>query len=579
MRSYILAAAVLALLALPGAASAAGPSDLGPGRNAHVAVDGAGAAHVTWNEVVSGQLADVAHYCKVLQGASQCSSPHSFMYPGGANQGSDSGVWPLLPGDPRVLVVDARCCQQYAAKFVYSSADGGSGFDAGTNTANDNHNGAEIMGAALYAPAGAIGRPAESVLTLGTQATVGLSFQAFGTTGPPASSSPNSILTQGDALSGSLGRTGESLVAAWYHLDSSFVYWRKWSGSGDVNDSANWTPMQQLDAGNVNSSPRLASGPTGTYIVYNAGPSGADKTVVRRFNGTDWDAPTTLADPGVNRFDLAEDPGGSLHFVYVDSTDRLRYRFSTTPGDSTFSPAQTLAPTPAQFSGYTNLRVAATSGSGWITWEDGSPVHVHALAFKPSALAPPTEGTSVNVVPTKGKVFVKLPPGAANAKAGSGFVPLESLGRQVPVGSTLDTRKGTVRLFSATNSNGATQHGDFSSGLFNVSQGPKNPLTTVSMTGGGLSSCGKVPSGGSPKLATSAKKKRRSLFSNVHGRFRARGRNSTATVRGTAFRMTDTCTGTLTQVKRGTVLVRDLRLRKTRKVTAGHSYLARRGSR
>jgi hypothetical protein len=578
MRRLTLATVVLSLLAVPTAASAAPAIDLGPGHNAHVAVDAGGAAHVTWGETVSGQLADVAHYCKVPQGASRCSASHSFTYASGANQGSDSGVWPLLPGDPRVLVVDARCCQQYAAKFVYSSADGGFSFDAGSNTANDNNLGAEIQGGALYAPAGAIGRPAESILTLGTQATVGLSFQAFGTTGPPASTSPNSILTQGDALSGSLGRTGESLVVAWYHLDDNLVYWRKWSGSGDVNDSANWTPMTPLDTGNVNSSPRLASGPTGTYVVYNAGPSGADKTVVRHFNGTGWDAPTTLADPAVNRFDLAVDPGGSLHFVYVDSAGGLGYRFSTTPGDSKFSPPQTLVPA-SQSAGYTNLRAAAAIGSGWITWEDGSPAHVRALAFKPSALAPPTEGTSVNVVPTKGKVFVKLPPGAANAKAGAGFVPLESLGRQLPVGSTLDTRKGTVRLFSATNSTGATQHGDFSSGLFNVSQGPKNPLTTVSMTGGGLTSCGKVPPGGSPKRAAAAKKKKRSLFSNVHGRFRARGRNSTATVRGTAFRMTDTCTGTLTQVTRGTVLVRDLRLRKTRKITAGHSYLARRGSR
>jgi hypothetical protein len=204
-----------------------------------------------------------------------------------------------------------------------------------------------------------------------------------------------------------------------------------------------------------------------------------------------------------------------------------------------------------------------------------------ALRFTPSALVPPTPGSTVNAVPTKGKVLVKLPPaiGAGAGKA-SGFVPLESLGRQIPVGSTLDTSRGTVRLFSATNNSGGTQSGDFSKGLFNISQGRKNPLTTLSMTGGGLSACGKLPPGGSPKaLATSAKRKRRSLFTTAHGHFSVRGRNSAATVRGTSFTVTDTCKGTLTQVKTGTVSVRDFWLRKTRRVKAGRSYLARRGNR
>ena len=74
---------------------------------------------------------------------------------------------------------------------------------------------------------------------------------------------------------------------------------------------------------------------------------------------------------------------------------------------------------------------------------------------------------------------------------------------------------------------------------------------------------------------TAAKRKRRTLFSSVKGRFRTRGRNSAATVRGTSWTMTDTCAGTLTTVKTGSVTVRDFRLRKTRTVRAGHHYLAR----
>jgi ferric-dicitrate binding protein FerR (iron transport regulator) len=94
------------------------------------------------------------------------------------------------------------------------------------------------------------------------------------------------------------------------------------------------------------------------------------------------------------------------------------------------------------------------------------------------------------------------------------------------------------------------------------------------MTGGGLRACSLLPPGGSPKAAA-ATKRRRTLFSHVKGHFRTRGRNSAATVRGTSWTMTDTCSGTRTSVKSGSVLVRDFRLRKNRIVLAGHSYLAR----
>ena len=59
-----------------------------------------------------------------------------------------------------------------------------------------------------------------------------------------------------------------------------------------------------------------------------------------------------------------------------------------------------------------------------------------------------------------------------------------------------------------------------------------------------------------------------------HGRFRTRGRYSAGTVRGTIWDTTETCAGTLTTVKRGTVDVLDFGTRKTIRVHAGHHYLA-----
>src|SRR5262249_12944168 len=48
------------------------PLTIGTGENPSVLVDGAGTAHVVWNEPVPGQ-ADQLHYCRLPRGAAACS--------------------------------------------------------------------------------------------------------------------------------------------------------------------------------------------------------------------------------------------------------------------------------------------------------------------------------------------------------------------------------------------------------------------------------------------------------------------------------------------------------------------------
>ena len=81
---------------------------------------------------------------------------------------------------------------------------------------------------------------------------------------------------------------------------------------------------------------------------------------------------------------------------------------------------------------------------------------------------------------------------------------------------------------------------------------------------------------GARAAAASAKRPPRRLWGrDDHGRFRTRGSNSVATVRGTAWYVEDRCDGTLTRVSKGSVSVRDLRRQRTVIVNAGKSYLAR----
>lgn len=353
----------------------------------------------------------------------------------------------------------------------------------------------------------------------------------------------------------------------------------------------------------------LVAEDTGTR-VRRVAPDGTISTVAGTTSGFSGDGgPATLAQ--FNRpFDLATLPSGD---ILVADTNNSRIRFidvETSPpvltGTSPASPATELnprvlgsAPAGTTVALFPTADCSGASIAGGTAAElkapgiavpvaDGSTTTLHAVSidaagnrsacssssvtYRASAppLPPPVRGVTVNAVPEKGKVLVKL--------GKKGFVPLESIGRSIPVGATLDTRKGTVRLTTAAKGGKGTkglQIGHFSEGMFRFTQTKKNPLTTLSMTGAGLNACSRLPHGGSAKVAAAKRKPRRSLFSHVKGHFRTRGRNSAATVRGTTWRMTDTCSGTRTTVLSGAVQVRNFTLRKTKTVKAGHSYFAR----
>jgi hypothetical protein len=188
-------------------------------------------------------------------------------------------------------------------------------------------------------------------------------------------------------------------------------------------------------------------------------------------------------------------------------------------------------------------------------------------------------------------VFIKLP-GSGRARATAppkGFVPFTGAAN-IPVGSQLDTRKGRVALTSAADTGGKkTQSSDFYQGIFQVKQAlpkkkPKKAtaLTTDLVMKGQIARSQCAPLKGARAAGASATKKKKGpkavlgkLWGNGKGKFRTNGKYSSATVRGTIWLVQDRCDGTLTKVTRGTVLVRDLRRKKTVTVKAGHSYLAR----
>ena len=180
------------------------------------------------------------------------------------------------------------------------------------------------------------------------------------------------------------------------------------------------------------------------------------------------------------------------------------------------------------------------------------------------ALPPPVAGKTGNASVVSGTVLVRLP-------GTSKFVRLTSA-TAIPVGSQLDTRRGTLKLTVALRSGGATGSANLSGGrfLFGQKAGSGTLRTDLALKGGSFKGCPPPGKGGSARRRTI-----RYLKAKASGKFNVIGRHSSGVERGTTWTVTDTCTTTVTKVTAGSVAVRDFAKRKTVLVRAGRTYVAR----
>ena len=173
----------------------------------------------------------------------------------------------------------------------------------------------------------------------------------------------------------------------------------------------------------------------------------------------------------------------------------------------------------------------------------------------------PVAGQRVIVDEVRGRVRVKVP--------GGKYVNLNTL-REIPDGSLVDTRKGTVRLSFQPRAGAKVETAKFWDGIFKVDQRKKiMELVLVEK----LAKCAQQ---GNATTAARKKKSRR-LWGDGKGRFRTKGQYSSATVRGTRWLTQDSCAGTLTRVRKGKVNVRDFVRKRTIRLKKGQQYLARPG--
>ena len=121
----------------------------------------------------------------------------------------------------------------------------------------------------------------------------------------------------------------------------------------------------------------------------------------------------------------------------------------------------------------------------------------------------------------------------------------------IKMGSSIDARRGRVKLITARNAKGATQAGTFYDGAFTVTQSRAARITELKLIKGDFAQCQQAASAKAHSAASG--RSVRKLWGRAKGRFRTRSRYSSATVRGTVWLTEDFCDTSRVESKEGAV--------------------------
>jgi hypothetical protein len=210
-----------------------------------------------------------------------------------------------------------------------------------------------------------------------------------------------------------------------------------------------------------------------------------------------------------------------------------------------------------------------------------------ACETAPSGATTPVTGEKVVVEVLSGEVFVKLPASSRRfAQALSGFVPLKGIAA-LPVGTVVDTRKGSLAMQSTVDgrrigAGGRRQSVTLAAGIFLIRQqkltpGARTKIPTdlvLQSAPGAEQAC--VRTGASGPIKGRGRNTVRTLTAGTEkGLFRIVGAAGISTATDATWVTQDRCDGTRTDVGKGRVSVLDRASRKTVTVRSGRSYLVK----
>jgi hypothetical protein len=192
-----------------------------------------------------------------------------------------------------------------------------------------------------------------------------------------------------------------------------------------------------------------------------------------------------------------------------------------------------------------------------------TPTPTPQAAPAPTATPTPDEAPAPRPE-SKRTVLLRTVSGKVRARRPGGAFETVSRTQAFPLGTIVDAKAGRVQLTVEPRPGRPAQRLLVSGGVFRVTHtGATVDLTLTEQ----LAPC-------SGKRSRSGAKSRR-LLADGKGKFRVRGRYASASARGTIWLVQDSCAGTLTQVRRGVVAVRDQVRGRTVLVRAGKKYLAK----
>lgn len=314
-----------------------------------------------------------------------------------------------------------------------------------------------------------------------------------------------------------------------------------------------------VQSGSGRSGPPPAPSSPPTAVPGTPAPTGASAAGFSGAVNPEGQATTVYFQYGI---DSRYRPGGGTAVIYDQSTAPQTLPADTTPHAVSAS-ASGLIPNALY-----HVRLVASNASGTTFGPD----QTFTTPAGP-APPPPVLGRTVNAKPVSGQVFVLV---------GTKLVPLTQ-GEQLPSGSVIDARAGSLELTTAPSSGHKAETGVFGGAIFKLTQargGAHRGLTTLSLLEGAFSG---APSyalcaahhAADGSAAAASRKTLQLLHASAHGKFATRGRYSAATVRGTKWTIADRCDGTLVHDVTDSVAVTDFVRHKTIVLHAGQSYLAK----
>lgn len=534
LRGAVIATALSLLALLPASASAdvGQPIDLGAGQKPNVTLEADGTADIAY----TGQGSNSAqlNYCKLPRGATQCSVKSIVPAPG------DSLTIPFaFASGNTVNLISYRyglTGPTFAQVLLFQSADGGNSWGPGTPIGT-------------VPPYDIVFGPGNLISAVTDAVTAEMEYQSWSLTG----NTTTHASLDGDPYEylGSVTMfDGNPLVV--YASRGGDGRFRRYTGIGDINDQASWTPA--ADIGPIDR-PHVVSGPSGVVVLGQDALSGP-KLEARRFDGTTF-GPRTLIKDGVHADHAVEDAAGRIHAIssqYGGKTGSQFFYATSYDGTSWINEGVGYPSMPL------NLRLAMNAdhlGTAVGTLYGNN--HVFAASVGPAA-AEPTTGKFVGASLVSGQAQIQIPPS-------NKFVPLQA-GDVVPVGSVVDATKGRVRV-TIKLPNGQLQSTDFYSGVFEVTQA-KSGLATMVLAGPVKAASGVAA------LAAKGQKIIRQLWASGSGKFATKGRYASATIRGTTWLTFDRSDATVIKVTAGKVAVRDFKKKVTVVVGKGKQYVAKR---